>query len=140
MIVPITTLLQKYHTTKLASVVMEYDPMGDIPDSEIITPSYVPLHQKIEFWGDPCEPGVRYKRTEFICLYGQNVNSISDSTGLKYDQIFLYIKDTEASIFGINKIHTDKMNPRNNIVLSKSRTQNFQTKDRHYCKLVYHPP
>mmetsp|Transcript_38456 Transcript_38456/g.38819 ORF Transcript_38456/g.38819 Transcript_38456/m.38819 type:complete len:127 (-) Transcript_38456:179-559(-) len=61
----------------------EYDPMADKSPPAIITPSYVPLHKKNEHWGDPCEPTICYKGQEFIRIYSQKQNGISDSTGLK---------------------------------------------------------
>ena len=61
----------------------KYDPMKDEPPPATITPSYVPLWKKNEHWGDECEPTAMCEETEFIRIYGQNNNGISDSTGLK---------------------------------------------------------
>ena len=69
----------------------KYDPMKDEPPPAIITPSYVPLWKKNEHWGDPCEPAAMCAEPDFIQIYSQNQNGISDSTGLKYITYYLII-------------------------------------------------
>lgn len=88
----------------------------------------------MSIWKGPCKSAVICEGSECICLF--DVNGISDSTGLKDDETFLHMKDTEASIFGLNEIHAEKMNAKNNNILTKSRRKMFQTKEGHYCKLV----
>ena len=82
------------------------------------------------------KPAVVCEGPEFIWLYGQNGNGISDSTGLKYDETLKHMKEAGASIFGINETHADKINAKNNNILEKSRRKMFQTKEGHYCKIV----
>ena len=77
--------------------------MADEPSPAIITPSYEPLHKKNEHWGDPCEPTICCEGPEFIRIYSQNQNGISDSTGLKYDDTFKHMKEAEASLFSVNE-------------------------------------
>ena len=110
--------------------------MKDEPPPAIITPSYVPLHRKNEHWGDPCELTICCEGPEFIRIYSQNQNGISDSTGLKYDDTFKYMKEAEASIFCINETHADKMNVKNNKVLETSRRRSFNHKEGEYCTVV----
>ena len=114
----------------------KYDPMKDEPPPAIITPSYVPLWKKNEHWGDQCEPAVMCAELDFIRIYSQNNNDISDSTGLKYDDTFKNMKEADADIFCIIKTHADKMNAKNNRVLESSCRRMFQSKERQYCNLV----
>ena len=95
----------------------EYDPMADKPPPPTITPSYEPLHKKNEHWGDQCEAAAICDEPEFIRIYSQNNNGISDSTGLKYDDTFKYMKEADADIFSVNQTHADKINAKNNKVL-----------------------
>lgn len=62
--------------------------MTNSPDQDIRTPAYVPLNRKVEYWGDLCEPSELCEGPEFICMYSQNVNRISDQPGMLYDQDF----------------------------------------------------
>lgn len=110
--------------------------MADAPTPDTIMPSYVPIRCKNEHWGDRYEPSIVYEGPNFICIYGQNQKSISDSSGLKYNQTFMHMKDAEASIFVINETHTDKMNARNNTVILKSRKKIFQPKDGNCCSII----
>ena len=64
---------------------------------------------------------------EFIRIYSQNNNGISDSTGLKYDDTFKHMKEEDVDIFSINKTHADKMNAKNNKVLESSQRRMFQS-------------
>ena len=68
-----------------------------------ITPSYIPLWMKNKHWGDPCEPAAMCAEPDFIRLYSQNNNGISDRTGLKYDDRFKHMKEADADIFSINQ-------------------------------------
>ena len=86
----------------------EYDPMKDDPPPAIITPSYEPLWKKNEHWGDRCDPPVLHDENEFIRIYGQNNNGISESTGLNYDDTFKHMKEANADIFCINETHAEK--------------------------------
>ena len=113
--------------------------MADEPPPTIITPSYVPLHKKNKHWGDPCEPAIFCEGPEFIRIYSQNQNGISDSTGLKYDDTFKHMKEAEASIFSVNETHADKMNVKNNKVLETSRRRSFNYKEGEYCSVVTLP-
>ena len=63
---------------------------------------------------------------DFIRIYSQNNNGISDSTGLKYDDTFKHMKEANADIFCINETHADKMNAKNNRVLESSRRRMFK--------------
>ena len=110
--------------------------MKDDPPPAIITPSYEPLWKKNEHWGDRCDPPVLHDETEFIRIYGQNNNGISESTGLNYDDTFKHMKEANADIFCINETHADKMNAKNNRVLESSRRRMFQSKESQYCNLV----
>ena len=56
--------------------------MADAPDPDIIALSYRSHHKENEHWGDPYEPSQAYEGPEFIRIYGQNVNGISDREGL----------------------------------------------------------
>ena len=94
--------------------------MENAPDLPIIALSYEPLHQKNERWGDQCHPHKIYTDLEFIRFYRQNVNNISKSTGLKYDQTFGQMKNIKASIFAFNKTHTSDPNNRNTSVFTQS--------------------
>ena len=72
----------------------------------------------------------------FIQIYGQNNNGISDSTGLKYDDTFKHMKEADADIFCINETHADKMNEQNNRVVESSWRRMFWSKESQYCNLV----
>ena len=87
----------------------EYDPIKDEPPPEIITSSYVPLWKKNEHQGDWCEPAAMCAEPDFIRIYSQNNNGISDSTGLKYHDTFKDMKEADVNIFCINETHADKM-------------------------------
>lgn len=113
-----------------------YDHMVDTPAPDTITPSYVPLHRKNGHCGDCYKPSIVCEGLDFIGIYGQNGNYISNSLGLKYDQTIIHMKDAEPRIFAINETHTDKMNVRNNTVLTKSRKKLFQPKDGNYYSIV----
>ena len=110
--------------------------MKDKPPSVIIIPLYVPLWKKNEHWVDPCAPTVMCAGPDFIRIYSQNNNDISDSFGLKYDDTFKHMKEVDADSFSINETHADKMNVRNNRVLESSRRRMFQSKESQYCNLV----
>ena len=110
--------------------------MKDEPPLATITPSYVPLWKKNEHWRDPCELAAMCAKPEFIQMYSQNTNGISDSTGLKYDDTFKHTKEADANIFSINEIHADKMNAKNNKVLESSRRMLLQSKEGQCCNLV----
>ena len=114
----------------------EYDPMADEPPPATITPPYVPFHKKNEHWGDQCEPAVTCEEPEFIKIYSQNNNGISDSTGLKYDDTFKHMKEADADIFSVNKTHAGKMYVKNNKVLETSQRRIFQSTDGQYCSIV----
>ena len=114
----------------------EYDPMADKPPPAITIPSYVPLHKKNKHWGDPFEPTICCGGSEFIRIYSQNQNGISDSTGLKYDDTFKHMKEAVVSMFSVNKTHADKMNLKNNKVLETSRRRSFNYKEGEYCSVV----
>ena len=47
--------------------------------------------RKKEHWGDPCKPVAICAEPEFIQIYSQNNNGISDNIGLKYDDTFKHI-------------------------------------------------
>ena len=94
-----------------------------------ITPSYVPLFKKNEHWGDPCKLVAMCAEPEFIRIYSQNNNGISDSTGLKYDDTFKHVKEADADIFSINENHAGKMNTKNNKVLETSQRRMIQSKE-----------
>ena len=95
--------------------------MKDDPPPATITPSYVPLWKKNKHWESQCKPTAMCAEPEFIRIYGQKNNSISDSTGLEYDDTFKHMKETDVDIFCIIETHADKMNTKNNIVLNSSR-------------------
>ena len=86
-----------------------------------------PLFKKNEHWGDPSEP---------IPIYSQNINGISDNTGLKNDDIFKHMEKADADIFSINKFHANKMNTKNNKVLEMSQRRMFQSNEGQQCNLV----
>ena len=88
--------------------------MADKPPPATITPSYVPLHKKNKHRGDQCEPAAICNKQEFMQIYSQNNNGISDSSGLKYDDTFKHMMEADADIFGVNETHADKMNAKNN--------------------------
>ena len=73
---------------------------------------------------------------DFIRIYSQDNNGISDSTGLKYDNTFKHMKEADADIFSINETHRDKMNAKNNMAMESSQQQMFQSKEAQYCNLV----
>ena len=127
-------------TTKISTTMSpqkpKYDLMTNKPPQSIITPSYVPLHKKNEHWGDQCEPALICEEPEFIKICSQNNNGISDSMGLKYDDTFKPMKETDADIFSVNETHADKMNVKNNTGLEKSRRRMFQSTEGKYCKIV----
>ena len=123
-------------TPPLPSQKPAYDQIADKPPPAIITPSYVPLHKKNEHWRERCEPAVNCIGPEFIRIYSQNDNGISDSTGMKYDDTFKHMKEADAVMFSVNKTHADKMNTTNNNVLEKSQQKIFQSKEGQYCKIV----
>ena len=114
--------------------------MKDDPPPAIITPSYVPLWKKNEHWDDRCEPAVMCTEPDFIRIYSQNNNGISDSTGLKYDDTFKHMKEADADIFCINETHANKMNAKNNRVLESSWRRMFRSKESQYCTLVSSSP
>ena len=58
-------------TTNKSQSKPTYNPMADVPNLYIITPSYVPLPRENEHWGDSCEPSVVCEGPEFIQIYGQ---------------------------------------------------------------------
>ena len=62
--------------------------LKDDPPPAILTPSYIPLWKKNEHWRDQCEPAAMCAEPDFIQIYSQNNNGISDSIGLKYDDTF----------------------------------------------------
>ena len=99
--------------------------MADKLPPVIITPSYVPLHKKNEHWGGPCEPAVICEGPEFIRIYSQNNIGISDSTGMKDNDIFTHMKEADAAIFSVNINHADKMNANNSTFLEKSQQKMF---------------
>ena len=45
---------------------------------------------------------------EFIRIYSQNNNGISDSRGLKYDDTFIHMKEEDADILGFMKLMLTK--------------------------------
>ena len=92
--------------------------MADAPDPDIITPSYRQLHRKNKHWGDPFKLSKGCKVPEFIQIYGQNVNEISNREGILYDQTKLHMKEAEASIFTSNETNGDDMNAQNNSLLA----------------------
>ena len=110
--------------------------MEDAAPPATVTPSYVPLWRKNEPWGDPCEPVAMCDDRDFIRIYSQNQNGISDSNGIQYNDTFKNMIEVEADIFAINETHADKMNPLNNRVLESSRRRMFQSKEQKYCNLV----
>ena len=74
------------HTTETTiDTTLSYNPMADAPDPDIITPSYQPLHRKNKHWGDPCEPNQVCEGPEFMRIYSQNVNGISNHKGIMYE-------------------------------------------------------
>ena len=79
--------------------------MADEPTLARITLSYVPLHKKNKYWGNQCEPAIICKGPEFIRIYSQNNNGISDSTGMKYDDTFKHTKEADAAIFSVNETY-----------------------------------
>ena len=81
------------------SIQTEYDPMKDDPPPAIITPLYEPLWKKNEHRGDRWDPAVLHAEQDFIQIYGQNNNGISDITVLKYDDTFKHMKEVNADIF-----------------------------------------
>ena len=113
-----------------------FDPIKDEPPPATITPSYVPLWKKNKLWGDPCEPAAMCAEPDFIRIYSQNKNGISDITSLNYDDTFKQMKEVDADIFSINETHADKMNTKNNTVLESSQRRMFQSKEGQYCNLV----
>ena len=55
---------------------------------------------------------------------------------MKYDDTFKHMIAADASIFGVNETHADKMNTKNNNFLEKSQRKVFQSKEGQYCKTV----
>ena len=53
--------------------------MEDKPSTATIAPSDVPLLKKNEHWDDQCEPTVICEEPQFVQIYSQNNNGISDS-------------------------------------------------------------
>lgn len=53
-----------------------------------------------------------------------------------YDQVFLHMKETEASIFTFNETHGNNTNPSNGAVLNRSKNRIFNQKDGRYCQIV----
>ena len=72
---------------------------------------------------------------DFIRIYSQNNNGISDSTSLKYNDTVKHMKEADADFFCINETHADKMNAKNNRVLESSRRGMFKSKESQYCNL-----
>ena len=73
---------------------------------------------------------------DFIQIYSQNNNGISDSTELKYNDTFKHMKEVDADIFSINETHAGKINANHNRVLESSYRRMFQSKESQYCNLV----
>ena len=111
----------------------KYDPMADTPKLDIATTVCVPLHEKNRYWCVHCEPRKMREGPEFIYIYSQNINSVSDSVGILSDQVFLHMQEAEASVFTFNETHRNDMNPKNRAILKKSRDIIFNQKDGHYC-------
>ena len=110
--------------------------MADAPDPAIITPSYQPLHRKNEHWGDPCEPSQVCEGPEFIRIYSQNVNGISDHEGIMYEQSMKTMKEAEASIFAFNETHGDDLNAKHNSLVYKAKNRIFNHTDGKFCQTV----
>ena len=110
--------------------------MADAPNPTLLTPSYVPLHQKNKHWEDPCELSILHEGPDFIRIYGINYNGISDSSGLKFDKALEVVKDAKACIFAYNETHADQMNVLNNMTLQKSIHRMFNPKQKEHCRLV----
>ena len=115
-----TSQTSDYTTETLTDDTPSYNPMADAPDPDIITLSYQPLHRKNEHWGDPCEPSQVWEGPEFICIYSQNVNGISDHEGIMYEQSMKTMKEAEASIVAFNKTHGDDLNAKHNSLVFKA--------------------
>ena len=93
----------EYTTEIVTDNTQSYNLMADAPDPDVITPSYQLLHRKHEHLGDLCEPSQVCEGPEYIRLYSQNVNGISDHEGIMYEQSMKTMKETEASIFAFNE-------------------------------------
>ena len=103
--------------------------MANASDPDIITQSYQPLHRKNKHLDNLCEPSQVREGPEFIWIYGQNVNGISDREGILYDQTIIHMKEAETSMFVFNETYRDDMNARNNSLLAKSKNRTFNQKD-----------
>ena len=131
-----TSQTSEYTTETFTDNTPSYNPMADAPDLDIITPSYQPLHRKNEHWGDSCEPSQVCEGPEFIRIYSQNVNGVSDHKGTMYEQSMKTMKEAEASIFAFNETHGDDLNARHDSLVIKSKTRIFNHTDCRFCQTV----
>ena len=118
------------------SLVQPHNPLEDEIPPTNPPPSYTPLLSKNDDWGDTLLPRIMYENDDFIRIYSQNVNGVTDSEGTQLDLAFNCMNKTEADIFTFNETHYDKTNPVARKALTKSMNRLYKKKNGHYCTVV----